>query len=349
MEKVIKICDQIDKALIEALQDAEGHILQRKALSRLVSKRIKENEGRIVKRIEKRSKDPYNYFIKCDRGIYKLNLDIHFDPIGEPLPPKSTMANPISHRLNGDTAQDPYIIHTQELRSAIDYWINNFPQPTHIYPEKPATHYSYKVSLCENHILFEDLDNHLPLTGNNVLVEWDSYKAELEVIEGIKANLYNSTKQKVQECFKGLDLHLAIEMDESRLDTEYIFESIASDLYKHYWSYYQFYRCIGNDKGLPDIKYLFLDCDEFDYIEKDGSIIWGNLIAVPEEDKDKLAHSIGRLMGTLKNMPDNRFSYDINYLINKMECANSLRDIILSELRGVRLYPILPGDCQYLH
>jgi hypothetical protein len=130
----------------------------------------------------------------------------------------------------------------------------------------------------------------------------------------MKRNLFNSSKERIRTCFEGLNLYFLETEEEhsSDIEEDYMCRSIPYDLYNYCFSYYIFYRAIGNPNPDIEIFYPYSDYEEFQCTEIDNSIIWGRLIRVPKEDRDTLSKGRGLLLEMLKNPPDNRFMFDAN-------------------------------------
>ncbi len=345
------ISDLVDKAIIEALNEAETGVLQKKILIRKARERTNANEGLIAKRLEHRCKDSRKYLATCGRGLYKLDPSIQFSFIGESLPPMEKPVEVIEDGHELDTSLESRKAHTHDLKVAISSWIDFFPQPTHEYSADKETALSSKIESCEAHPLFSDLNNHFSPLGIQVLSWWEDYKKEMQVLDEMKANIFEYSKNVVLKCFTDLDLHYAPRIDgEQNSDNKdnIICMSIPVDLYNYCFSYHIFYRSIGKPNPNLDIFYPFPDYEEFRYTELMDSIVWGGLIKARKKDRNALERGIKKLLEMFRNPPDNRFMFDVNVVIGWIEKANESKERIISELKRIQSYPSLPGDCDLL-
>lgn len=214
----ISINDQLDWAIIQSFCRAEKHILMLKAIISIVrefsDKKDKTIEARIRKLVE------IGYLVKYDNksevknsfhnkerseskrrpGLYGLNEDFEFEYTGIPLTSKPDLI-----KVPDDVRRK----HTADLKEAIENWIKYFPEPTYNYPLikedqlEPSTNhyitellkldpYNSNIDMCEQHILFSDLCNHLLAMDCDVCVMWAKYKEKLSDLNATKTALLNS-------------------------------------------------------------------------------------------------------------------------------------------------------------
>jgi hypothetical protein len=183
------ISDLVDTAIIEALNEAETGVLQKKILIRKVRERTNANEGLIAKRLENRCKDSRRYLVNCSTGLYKLDPSIQFSFMGESLPPRERPVEAIEDGHELDTSLESRKAHTHDLKVAISNWIDSFPQPTHEHSHDQETALSSQIESCEGLPLFSDLSNHFLPLGIQVLSWWEDYKKEMQVLDEMKAKL----------------------------------------------------------------------------------------------------------------------------------------------------------------
>jgi len=345
------ISDLVDKAIIEALKEANAGVLRKKVLIRKVRERTNANETLIAKRLENRSKDSRRYLVKCGIGLYKLDPLIEFNFLGDSLPPREKPVGAIEDGHELDTSLESRKAHTHDLKVAISNWIDSFPQPTHEYSNDQETALSSQIESCEGLSLFSDLNNHFLPLGIQVLSWWEDYKKEMQVLEDMKVNIFEYFKEVVLKCFTDLDLHYAPRIDvEQNSDNKdnIICMSVPADLYNYCFSYHIFYRSIGKPNPNLDIFYPFPDYEGFQYTELMDSIVWGGSIKTRKEDRDALERGIKRLLEIFQNPPDNRFMFDVNAAIGRIEKAEESKERIVSELKRIQSYSSLPGDCVLL-
>jgi hypothetical protein len=350
MSEERRISDLVDKAIIEVLKEAEGGILQRKAIAKLVKERINENDGLISKRIEKRCKDSKRYLVSCGRGLYKLDPEILFIFVGESLPPKNGLTKSANNPPCTDFSLERRKAHTHDLKQAIKNWIDHFPQPTYKYSSNQDAFDLSEIFACEGHPLFSDLRYHFSQLGSPVLANWDDYKGMLLNLDELKSKIFAYAKEVVLHCFEGLDLHFVDRLEDGfDFDNEgnCICISVPDDLYNYCISYHLFYRSIGNPNPDIEIFYPFSDYETFQCKESDDSIIWGGAIGTQKENRDALLRGRNNLLEVLGKPPDNRFMFDVNVIISMVGNARQSKEII-SELNRIELYSALPGNCDYI-
>jgi hypothetical protein len=202
MGKEVEISNLIDKAIIESFKKAEKGILPRRAIIRIVKGRIDEEDSIIAKRIEKLCKESYIFLLKIKTGekpkerkwgLYKLNPEIRFVFVGEPLP-SETKSPEISSEIRA--------AHTDDLKMAIKNLIENFPQiPYH----KDGFEFFDAVNKCDQYPLFRDLLNHLPESGYDICQQWAKYKNGVKEEDKKKRELEELIERRISDIFKGLN------------------------------------------------------------------------------------------------------------------------------------------------
>jgi hypothetical protein len=231
MNEKVEINDPTDWTIIRSFYRAEKRILMLKKIVSIVressDKKDKAIEARIRNLVKKNYIIKYEYKSSQDTapddkkskgmprpGLYGLNESLEFEYTGVIL----------SSRLN--PAEIPDEIrrnHTKDLKVAISSWIQYFPEPTYNSLAKrdqlelsidgdenldplgldlSATGIMPLVSLCEQHLLFSDLGNHLPNVGCDVFIKWENYKMELTELHEMHRALLISITAEVEEWLR---------------------------------------------------------------------------------------------------------------------------------------------------
>ena len=194
MIKEVEVNNLIDKAIIKSFDKVEKGMLTRKAIIQSVKNLIGKSEPIIIKRLEKMSAGSSKYLIKTSRGIYKLNPEIKFSFIGEPLSTESKIIE-ISSKIRAE--------HTEELKPIIKNWIGNFPEPPCY---ENSVEFSQKVEKCESFALFNDLLVHLSSTGYDIDQRWKKYKKDVDELERDKGAALKLIEKSISDIFLGLKL-----------------------------------------------------------------------------------------------------------------------------------------------
>lgn len=364
MVEEVEIHDSVDKAILFSFDRMRSKVLQRKIIVKAVREYTNKDGAAINKRIEKMEKN--KYLIRISRGIYERNQEIIFD-LGDSL-------SPIIEAKNIPTELRK--IHTDDLKEAIKLWIKYFP--TSYYDCGCLEHYtSLSIENCEQHLLFQDLTNHLPHI-NNLCEEWSNYKSEMEDLERIKKGLFNSLEARISKCFEGLDLEFAPCLgyacygynigefgDPPRCDAIpcyvyfYILESLLegtarSSLLKELGasqttmvdpdSENEFDYTAYSEYYASISSYQSLGLPRYEilrYLGYDGK-------EAPKEICDKLdkAHII--FLEFFFAIGNSEFMDIGKDIVVKVSLLNQKRNKIIAELQQVLFYPSFPGDCEYL-
>jgi len=169
MTEIVDIDNEIDKAIIKSLEYSEtrGSIgLLAGAIKKTVKEKFKiQSDEEVQSRIRELYKRNILIEVKPSqprkdkKKVYALNKDICFSYICGPLSTEVCSRQvPIEIRRH----------HTEGLQEAIKNWIAFFPQPKGEYPFDPADRHQNDIKQCQIHLLFPDLENHLPEMGYDV-------------------------------------------------------------------------------------------------------------------------------------------------------------------------------------
>jgi len=170
MTEVIDIDNMIDKAIIKSLEymrERQGNIgLIAGAIKETVKEKFKiQSDEEVQSRITELYKRKILIEVKPSKArndkkrVYTLNKNIELNYICGPLPTEVCSREvPVEIRRH----------HTEGLQEAIKNWIAFFPQHEGEYPFDPADKYQNNIKECQIHLLFPDLENHLPEMGYDV-------------------------------------------------------------------------------------------------------------------------------------------------------------------------------------
>jgi hypothetical protein len=295
-----------------------------------------ESDPNIQKKIERMQKKEYLLHEKLANGnyLYSINEDKEFiftHPPPEPLP------------IQREMQAIDLISHTNKLKEAIHAWIDNFSQPNIGFAGAGNSSESV-ISNCENHLLFQDLINHLPGLGLNVCEKWHEYKYELLRLEEHKKHLYTSLKDEVLKCFVGLELHFVFDGEHRLEDYEcylnsQLLYSVVANLEHDYEGFHKYEMLLS-----------WLECNA-PIVEKGNHVLWGETISymrVPIEDRALMDAGVPRFLVFLRDIQHSEYMGIAADIIKKVEALKAKRIAILRDLERALLYANFPGACQYL-
>lgn len=363
MAEEVEIHDLVEKAILSSFDRMGNKALQRKIIVKAVREYTDKDEAIIKKRIEKMMKK--NYLIKKSRGIYERNQEMAFR-LGDSLSPiVEAKSIPIEIRK----------IHTEDLKEVIKLWIKYFPMP-YFNCGCLMQDMNFNFKNCEQHLLFQDLKNHLPHI-NGICEEWSRYKSEMENLERIKKGLFNSLEARISKCFEGLNLEFAPCLgyacygynigefgDPPKCDAIpsyvyfYILESqlegmARSSLLRElgasqimndpdsedefdYTPYSEYYASISSYQSLGLPRY-----EIFRYLGYDGK-------EAPKEICDKLDKAQITFLEFFFTIGDTEFMDLGKDIVEKVNLLNQKRNNIIKKLERIMFYPSFPGECEYL-
>ena len=304
-------------------------------IKKCAQKFIRESDSNIQKKIERMAKDKYLLHDKLanKKYLYYINLDKEF--IFTHPPPE-----PLGHGI--DMTTNNIRSHSVKLKEAIQAWVDNFTESK---PEFPAGEGSQDlvISACEAHILFPDLENHLPGLDMDVCEKWRNYKDELLRLSELKRHLYSSLREEILRCFENLDLHF--------VDTEYLRDYDCS--LQPLSLYNDVLRLASCDENAYHEHEMFLSWFECNVhiVEKDDHIFWGNGISylrVPKKDRDILEEGVLKFKALLRDIDRSEYIDIAGKIIEKTEQLRPQRESILKDLQRAMLYTNFPGGCKYL-
>lgn len=355
MIEEIEINNVIDKAILAALKWAEKIKDQKGLSSGAIKKIVKEIIGldekdtNVQKRIDTLHKKKILIDLapskskKAKNLSYRINEELIFNYTCEPLPIENeSLINEVPEEICRE--------HTSELKEAIRAWIAFFPEPKPEWILKlEEIPHPYGVELCEEHLLFPDLINHLPHVDCNVCSKWEAYKADLKELEEMDEALLISIMNKILECFKGLNLRFiagqgySISDYECNLIHEYIYHLVldlggkvpsedAFDLYGIILSKFKEKAKLREDDPI--------------------SICWvtgtTELIRVPKRDREILIGGISNFITFLENIDKSELFAKGKDMITRVNSLREERNAMIRELNGTLFYHSFPGDCKYL-
>jgi hypothetical protein len=348
MEKV-KLIDNLEKAIIKSFPNKNSN-LQLKIITKKVSESLDErlSPDKVRKRLNKLEKN--GYITKTSRGIYALNPIYDFDTEdGEPLPLES---KPIGISLERRET------HTLELRAAIENWIKHFPNPPHL--ENTYSRFSASVKICEDHLLFDDLCNHLHASGFDMLDKWENYKDEVKNLEIFENHLLEMMKLNISNIFDKLpirfvndytSLYSDYQCSIPRLVLDHILRDYALDLRMKNAQTDEEAEALNNEWSLP-IDFIA----DPPLLENGDSIIWGHpeiqspccqLLRIPKSDKDAFMQCKERMIAFITHPPI-EINDGIREIADKMKQLGQEREAILKELKSSLYCQCFSGDCRYL-
>jgi hypothetical protein len=345
---MIEIYDPIEQAIIKAFEKSNNAMLPRKAIIKEVKNQSDKNDNIIIKKIEKLVK--LKYLMKTSsRGIYKLNRDFKFELVGQTPPPIS------------DSREPPFEVrkkHSDDLKEAINVWITYFPKSRfdHCCLGSVRTDV-FKNS--EQHILFQDLINHLPIINPEICNYWKIYKKEMEILDLMKIDLSKSLNEQVAKCFETLDLDFAphflceyqIEPNDKCEPLQcylyfYILEQLSDGLakkklrdeigYPDSPEYSEYENAISDIKRYRIYKKYYLE--SLGYCKSDA----------PIEVKEKLDRAIYKFYEFFNNLLIPEYLELSNNIIEKVCELSREREKIIRELQRILFYSSLPGNCEYI-
>ncbi len=336
MVKEVKIDDPLDILIIKSFDISKSGILKKESIIKSVKISDNASEGSISKRIEfmANPKKGKNYLIRVSRSNYKRNPEIKFE-----YHDADANATPLNIGQNQILRE-----HTTDLKGAIQTWIDNLPELSPDYPAKAEDRYISKIAICESHILFSDLNNHLPGIGSDILERWEAYKKELIELDGLKEDLFSSIKGEITRCFEGLPLRFVFD-DGHRLEDHECYLNPLS-LYKVIMD------LTSGDEGYKN-HLRFLTWLKFNtpIVDKGNHVLWGEAITymrVPARDHDLLKAGIPRFMEFFEDIASFELMTMSDEIIAKVNTLGKESGSIRRELKRVLLYASYPGNCEYL-
>ncbi|MFZ2470529.1 MAG: hypothetical protein WAW52_01175 [Methanothrix sp.] len=338
MKEVIRISKDEDKAIIMSLKSQPDVKLSSAQIKEYISKFIKITRSAAYKKIERMRE--FEYLLhekdKSSNYIHWLNPEIDFILEGPPL---KFLKNPI------EGATSAQVEHTSYLKEAIRTWIDNLAEPNpNFLGTANGSDYSSVIDACENHVLFRDLSNHLPVMGIKICEQWKEYKFHNFELLGLKINLLSYLKNGISESFEGLKFDFTYNGKE--YPSNYAYRLLSSDLYDMVIS-------LESGNGVDHYKESISKFEnEFPVVVKNGDYIqWGGdriFLRVPSKDKVLLEACLKKFLVFLKNIPDSEFMVMAKDIIAKVDQLKSEREHILRKLKEAMLYAYFPGKCQYL-
>ena len=278
--------------------------------------------------------------ITTRRGLYRTNSEKRFVNAGVILTPRSEQESTVSTEVRNK--------HSADLKEAIQIWRDNLPEPKQYYTT--PTWSSSQIAVCESHVLFHDLVNHLPIAGSDICDRWTNYKKGIHKLDGLKETLRSSLEAEIRGCFEGMKL-IFDHYDENCLTEDY--ESLIDPL-----TLYDVAINLDSEEG--DCKYnQFLSWLQSNspIIEKGDRVQWGRAafkmqdtiyIRVPMKDLHLLEAGVKRFMVFFEDLCNSRFLAMSIEIEAKVESLKSEREKILKELERILYYASFPGKCQYL-
>lgn len=348
----------MEKAIIKSFPNKESSLQLR-----IIAKRTNEllhgrsNSETIGKRIAKMEKKD-QYLIKKSKGIYALNPICDFDiGDGEPLP-FETKSSEISIERREK--------HTLELKPVIEKWIKNFPCPPHLedtYQKNTYRGFSASIKVCEEHLLFSDLLNHLPESGFEVSDRWERYKNVIGELEKIEDHLMEMIEQNISQIFDKLPIKF---VNNSYLESDYQcrIPRLAFDFaLEEYTFEIRYSHAVKKARDDPEAYRIYNDLessisnhaiiDFLPLVEKGESIIWGDdftgphLLRIPKKDKDILMNGMDRALAAISD-PSTEISNGIIEIADRLKRLDQEREYMLKELQSSLYCQCFSGDCRYL-
>lgn len=377
MGEKAKLTHKIDIAVVKILRGIDRNELQRKTILKKVNMAVAgATTGVMEKRIKNMLKN--GYLIKPCRGIYKLNPEIDFEFIGEPVHLRTNTTSNISEKSRGK--------HTEDLKKIIQNWIEYFPHPSSKYPtdehvlrilngpneQRPIAEDSSDLA-CNFYIhpLFSDLKNHLS-TISDVCEKFENYKINLKMLSNLKMELYNSIKAELKSY---CDIPEIKSFDRSHLGDYCKPYSIEVPIYSELFILQSPQKFWGGDEEDPRFQIVW-ENETYDY----DDTIYNNqdriLFIFPSIHRDSYGNvsvgdSVYYALNCTSGIENHKGTYDYlckvkdNFLNgdiwSKSELVNLAKNIsikseelqqmefeIVEELRRILHYAIFPGDCEYL-
>jgi hypothetical protein len=349
LNEVIDIDNVIDKAIIKSLEYMCGKHGAKGLLAGAIKDTVRDkfgiqNEEDVQSRIRELHKRKILVEVfssqerKDKKRVYGLNKNMEFNYICGLLPKECESRQvPIDVRRH----------HSVGLQEAIRNWIAYFPAPNAGFPFDPDARYQDDIKECQNHLLFADLENHLPEMGYNVCKEWRKYKEDLLKLQKMKERLLSLVENEIAKCFIGLKL----------------------------WFIYNSYDGIGNYECAHIQKMLYnlvLDLSgripgaeaydnyndiiwgfqEHSSILKGKTIIWKGIdvfITVPGDKLNALEVGIGKFKLLVEDIiAKPHLIKEGKEIVEKVKRLQDDREKMTIELEDALQYYVIPGDCKYL-
>jgi hypothetical protein len=362
MGEKVQINDPTDWAIIQSFYLAEKHILMLKKIVSVVressDKKDKAIEARIRKLVEK------NYLVKCgvtsekDRiseedskvkrnpGLYGLNERLEFEYTGIPANIRTASAEvPDEIRRN----------HTTDLKEAIKIWLKYIPEPKYnIHPSgnlqpRPvidadvnannlATNpYDADITMSEQHILFSDLNNHLPGIGCDAYAMWEIYKKELTSLNELQEKLLELTAAEIEKWLSRNVFFYKIEFHGSE-KIGYNFAAIIIPLLMKY---------VKGDRSEVE----FLLCTIPSNLCLKMRLLSPKLLqeCINSPRRDQFREELTTFAMIVEWITGKKMIMkSIENILAKIDDLSQKKSIIIKELGAALLYSSFPGDCQYL-
>lgn len=373
----VTIYDIAERAIIESFDILGAETLRRKDIIDKAHELTDESKENLGKRILKLKK--MNYLIRHKRnvmteikgkklavysvnpwGVYSVNPDFEFEFKCAPLPPLTTSDVIPSGRRDA---------HTRHVKTAIENWIKNFPRPPHLentYQENTYRGFSASVKKCEEHLLFDDLRNHLSASGFDVLDKWENYKDEVKDLERLEKRLLEMMKLNISQIFDKLPIKFVNNTDALSEDyqcsipqlvfnftlEEYTFDMRCSNAMKKARNDEEAHEIYSDLSSSLSIHLLINSLPLF---ERGESIIWGDykvypcfqLLRIPRKDKDILMHGMDRALAFIGN-PPLEITNGISEIADKLKQLDQERENIRTELKSALYCQCFSGECRYL-
>jgi hypothetical protein len=361
----VQVDNLIDKAIIKSFDKAEKGMLPRKTIIRMVKKLIGENEPVIAKRIENMSKESCKYLMRTSKGIYKLNPEIEFKPIGELLPPEAKIVE-VSSEIMAE--------HAVDLKKAIKNWIENTPEIPY---DENSNQFYEKVEKCERYPLFKDLSNHLPESGYDICQRWEKIKKSVKEVDRKKEELLKLIEKNISYIFQGLSLKFVRRYSNlNNYECSLPFLIYESVIYTRIGviKVYRKYEGVSDEED--ELVRFAKEVNQYEshfYItkdrlsdmiifEKEDSIIWGETeeifnkgpyiklwecIRVPKKDIDILRKSIYKAISVYAE-PTSEMEKTIAAIIAEVDQLEQDREYLRGELQDSLYCKIFLGECKYL-
>lgn len=350
MAKVVDIDNVIDKAIIKSLQYNQDKFGAKGLLAGAIKNSVREefkidDAEEVQSRIRVLYKNGYLTEIKPskprkdNKRIYALDKDTEFNYICEPLPTEC------------DSREIPAEIrrhHTVQLQEAIRNWILFLPEPDARYPFAPANRYQDDVKKYESHLLFKDLENHLPEMGKDVWSRWRKYKEEdLMKLQMMKEELLSLAKNEISRCF-GIRLRFIS-------DSEYGINNYECNLLHRI-----LYDLVLDLSGRVPVQEAYDnqvryvgELRENAILVNKESTIWklksGEvLIKVPKEEHEILIKGIEAFLNLLENVEKPHLIKPGKEIKDRVDELNRKKEEMIKELADCLQYYSFPGECKYL-
>jgi hypothetical protein len=274
---------------------------------------------------------------KDTKRAYAVNANMDFNYICGLLP------NEIQQKV-----VPPEILrhHSEGLKDAIQQWIASFPAPNAGYPFDPDNKYQDGIKKCQDHLLFMDLENHLPEMGYKVWRDWGKYKEDLLKLQMMKEDLLVIIKNDISKCFKGIKL-IFISTDEGMGPYQcYMVQKILYNLVLDLSG-----RISGEEANDNYIDAIWGFKDHSEIIEKD-MIMWkivDTFIIVPKEKRDLLIAGVENFKILVEDTIEKPYvKKEGKEIMRKIKDMERNRSELIGELQDALQYYTFPGECKYL-